>query len=251
MKNDISTEERIDNYILGNMTAEERARFESDTQADSELRQEYESQLEVANGVQRVALRQFLSECEENRGKYLYAKNSKLLQVLKNSLGNVIAVMTSDRKFAWSLSAVAAIIIAVVGFFNYSGMSHALHTYSVLAYNQISVSEPRDGNEVDLLLASAYASIGAEQLDLAEFQLEQANDLIESGLNTDVLSEEDEYNHQLLLLKREDLRWYSAILLMKQGKVLKARKALSAIIDGKGNYAKNAQDAFNEIYHSK
>ena len=42
MNNDITTEERIDNYLLGRMAEAERAAFERDLATDAELKEEHE-----------------------------------------------------------------------------------------------------------------------------------------------------------------------------------------------------------------
>ena len=44
MNNDISTEERIDNYLLGRMTEAERSAFEQEIERNPDLRKEYECQ---------------------------------------------------------------------------------------------------------------------------------------------------------------------------------------------------------------
>ena len=62
MNNDITTEERIDNYLLGRMSEAERAAFERDLATDAELKEEYECQKAVANAVQKVAMKDFLTQ---------------------------------------------------------------------------------------------------------------------------------------------------------------------------------------------
>ena len=52
MNNDITTEERIDNYLLGRMSEAERAAFERDLVKDADLKEEYECQKAIANAVQ-------------------------------------------------------------------------------------------------------------------------------------------------------------------------------------------------------
>ncbi len=44
---------------------------------------------------------------------------------------------------------------------------------------------------------------------------------------------------------------YSAIILMKKGKVVKAKKALKTIAENEGIHSKEAQEILEEIYHSK
>lgn len=251
MNNDITREERIDNYILGRMTDSERAQFESELLEDQELKEEYEVQKEAANGIQRVALRQFLAECEHERASKTTVEFVGFGTTIKSISDKIRSFMNSGQRVAWSLSAVAAMVVAVIGISNYSSMSNSLQSSAVLAYAQTTVPEARDGNELDMLLESAHASIGSNQLELAETQLVQAEILINDGLSIEDNSEEGIYNHQLLKVKQQDAEWLSALVLMKKGQVMKAKKALALIIESGGLYAQNAQEIMREIYHSK
>lgn len=251
MKNDISTEERIDNYILGKMSDPERMQFESELRLDIELRAEYEAQKEVANGVQRIALRAFLEECEKERSAKPSIEIISLRQTVRKILKKAQEYFSSTKRLAWSLSVVAAMAVAVVGIPQYVSMSNMLQSSSLVAYAQTTVPEARDGNELDFLLQSAYASIGTNQLDAAETQLNRANALIQEECSSLKDSEEDEYHRQILQIKQQDTEWYSAIILMKKGKVVKAKKALKAIAENEGVHSKEAQEILDEIYHSK
>ena len=54
--------------------------------------------------------------------------------------------------------------------------------------------------------------------------------------------------HQVLQQKLYDLEWYEAIALMKQGKVIKAKRALEAIATSSSPYADTARNELNNIF---
>ena len=54
MEENINISERIDRYILGEMSNAEIMTFEADMSSNPELRKEYELQREIALAVQRV-----------------------------------------------------------------------------------------------------------------------------------------------------------------------------------------------------
>lgn len=251
MINNISTEERIDNYLLGKMNSSECSQFESDLESDSALREEYESQKEVANGVQRVALRQFLAECEQKRTTAHAVEFVGLGESMKSISDKIKIFASSGRRLAWSLSAVAAMVVAVVGLSNYLSISNSLQSFSVMAYNQTQAPIARDGNQLDALLESAYTSIGNNQLDVAAANIGEAFSLIENEMAKPVATEEDAYNRQILQIKKQDAEWYSVLVLLKQGKVLKSRMKLKAIVEAGGIYTEEAQNILDDIYHSK
>ncbi len=237
---DISTENRIDDYLLGRMTPEQKTQFEADIKSDPELKAEYEAQLDTALGVQRLALKQFLSECEEQR----------------KSKGKVRSINFRARRIIYSVGASAAVVIAVCtgGAYRYASLSDSLQTASVLSYDRTIAPTPRDGNALDILLDSAYVSLGAGELDKAETQIAEAKALIAGDFEVfnsaeHSLTEEEVYELSLLKMKAEDAEWYSALVLMKRGKVFKAQKTLKAIAKEGGTYAGAAEDILSEVYH--
>lgn len=248
MKNDISTEERIDNYILGRMTTDEVKAFEDDLESDSELKSEYESQKAISNSVQRVALREFLHECEQERSSARRIEVVGLRETIHNIVDFIKSFVSSGQRITWTMSAVAAMIVAVVGITDYSGISNDLQYKSVAVYAQLVEPTPRDGNTLDVIMADAYTKIGTDNYSEAEELLESTQNLITEGLSKPVVTEEDEYNHQIMLIKAQDVDWYSAIILMKRGKVFKAKKALKAIVAQNGIYSEDAQRILNEVY---
>lgn len=213
MRNDISTEERIDNYLLGRMSAQERQQFESELASDPELQKELESQRQVANAVQRAAMSSFLKQHAQQRSnKYR-------------------SLFSSTRRVVWTITSIAAMFVLVIGFVRYNKTANTFKTEGLLAYNNIEIPIARDGNQIDSLISQAYTLIGHGEYKQAKNAMAIADRNIREYLAIEhiTLTEEETYEQQILQQKLYDLEWLNAIALMKQGRVVKAKKALMYI----------------------
>lgn len=247
MNNDITTEERIDNYLLGRMSEAERAAFERDLETDAELKEEYECQKAIANAVQKVAMKDFLTRHAAERQE----ESSNVVDLstyFKQATGKIRDFFSSGQRVAWTLASVAAMVVAIVGSVNYTSTLHTMQGNGMLAYAELSAPVARDGNELDTMIEDAYDLIGEGDLDKATDAIEKAKATVSAGLAQPVETEEDEYEHQVLQQKLYDLEWYEAIVLMRQGKVLKAKKVLNAISTSDSPYADAARDELNSIF---
>jgi|GEM_PF-869417 len=242
MNNDILTEVRIDNYLLGRMSEAERTVFERELEENQDLREEYECQKEVAHAIQMVAMREFLARhaASRRRGRGLFGSGKRIL---------------------WIAASVAAMFVAVVGGINYASAVKSLRDNGLLAYSSLEVSVSRDGNRLDSLIESIYGQIGDEEFDAATETLYDARSYITARISMidgfseeiirrdeKVLSEEEAYEREILKMKQYDLDWYDAIILMRQGKVFKARRALKSIASSDSPYAEMAKAVLSDLY---
>ena len=240
MNNDITTEERIDNYLLGRMSEAERAAFEHDLVVDAELKEEYECQKAVANAVQKVAMKDFLTQHAAER----QAESNNVIDLstyFKQASGKIREFFSSGQRVAWTLASVAAMVVAIVGSVNYTSTLNTMQGNGMLAYIELTVPVSRDGNELDALIENAYTLIGAGEFDQALVTIGAAKTMVNEALDEPVVSEEDEYEHQVLQQKQYDLEWYEAIVLMRQGKVFKAKRMLKSIASSSSPYANMAK----------
>ena len=228
MYNDITTEERIDNYLLGRMSDEEKRLFEADLERDAELKEEFECQKQVANAVQKVAMRDFLAKHAEERQqeKSNVIDLSEVFGIMANTVRNYFS---SGQRVVWAFASVAAMVVAVVGGINYTSTLNTMRSDGMLAYTELTAPIARDGNQIDALIEQAYSQIGNNDWDAALSSIDEARAMINSALSVNSETEEDVYEQQILKLKGFDLDWYEAIVLMKQGKVIKAKRALETI----------------------
>ena len=258
MNNDITTEERIDNYLLGRMSEAERAAFERDLATDAELKEEYECQKAIANAVQKVAMKDFLTQhaAERQKAELPVAADMAephgnvidLTSIFSRISEKVQGFFSSGQRVAWTLASVAAMVVAIVGSVNYTSTLHTMQGNGMLAYAELSAPISRGGNELDAMIEDAYNLIGESELDNATDAIEKAKATVLEKLTQPVETEEDEYKHQVLQLKLYDLEWYEAIILMRQGKVLKAKKALKAISTSDSPYAVVAKNELKRIF---
>ena len=258
MNNDITTEERIDNYLLGRMSEAERAAFERDLATDAELKEEYECQKAIANAVQKVAMKDFLTQHAAERQEVelsvaadLAESNGSVIDLtslFSRISDKVQGFFSSGQRVAWTLASVAAMVVAIVGSVNYTSTLNTMQGNGMLAYAELSAPVARDGNELDTMIEDAYNLIGEGDLDKATDAIEKAKATVSARLAEPVETEEDEYEHQVLQQKLYDLEWYEAIVLMRHGKVLKAKKALNAISTSDSPYADAAQNELNSIF---
>lgn len=240
MNNDITTEERIDNYLLGRMPEAERAAFERDLVVDAELNEEYECQKAVANAVQKVAMKDFLTQHAAER----QAESNNVIDLstyFKQASGKIREFFSSGQRVAWTLASVAAMVVAIVGSVNYTSTLNTMQGNGMLAYAELSAPVARDGNELDAMIEDVYDLIGEGELDKATDAIEKAKATVLARLAQPVETEEDEYEHQVLQQKLYDLEWYEAIVLMKQGKVFKAKRMLKSIASSSSPYANMAK----------
>lgn len=258
MNNDITTEERIDNYLLGRMSKAERAAFERDLASDADLKEEYECQKAIANAVQKVAMKDFLTQHAAERQKAELPVAADIVEPHGNVIDlssifsriseKVQGFFSSGQRVAWTLASVAAMVVAIVGSVNYTSTLHSMQGNGMLAYAELAAPVARDGNELDTMIEDAYNLIGTGELVKALDAIEKAKAKVMESIAQPVETEEDEYEHQVLQLKTYDLEWYEAIVLMKQGKVIKAKRALEAIASSSSPYADNARNELNNIF---
>lgn len=246
MYNDITTEERIDNYLLGLMSDDEKRLFEDELEKNAELKEEYECQKHVANAVQRVAMRDFLTKHAEERQQNDNVIN--LSNVFGRIAGRIKDYWSHGQRAVWTLASVAAMVVAIVGGINYTSTLNTMRSEGRLAYLDLMAPVPRDGNQIDALIEQIYNQIGKDEWDSALSSITNARDLIDEVLSKDAITEEDVYEHEILKITTYDLDWYETLILMKQGKVIKAKKLLESIASSDSPYAEIARKELDNIF---
>ena len=247
MYNDITTEERIDNYLLGRMSDGEKRLFENDLEKDAELKEEFECQKQVANAVQKVAMRDFLAKHAEERQKEK-SNVIDLSEVFGRMANTVRDFFSSGQRVVWAFASSAAMIVSVIGGVNYASTLTLMRNVGMVAYADLSTPMARDGNLFDALINQAYSQIGKNEWDDAMSTIAEVRSLITDNLSTNATSEEEAYEQQILSQKNYDIDWYEAIILMKQGKIIKAKRLLEAIAASDSPYAETARKDLDNIF---
>lgn len=258
MNNDITTEERIDNYLLGRMSEAEKAAFERDLETDAELKEEYVCQKAIANAVQKVAMRDFITQHAAERQKAGLPVAADLANTNENVIDltsffsriseKVQGFFSSGQRVALTFASVAAMLVAVIGGVNYTSTLSTMRNEGMIAYADLSAPIARDGNQIDILIEQAYSQIGNSKWDDAMASIGKIRTLISDSLSDSATTEEEVYEQQILKSKEYELDWYEAIILMKQGKIRKAKRVLESISVSDSPYAENAKDELNKIF---
>ena len=247
MKNDITTEERIDSYLLGRMSEAERSAFELELETNVELREEYECQKAIANAVQKVAMKDFLSQHAAKRQR----ERSNVIDLsayFKQASEKVRDFFSSGQRIAWTFASVAAMVVAIVGSVNYTSTLSSLQRNGMLAYSELSAPVSRGGDELDAMVEEAYNLIGDGELEQALNTIRNAKAIVKKDLSMPIVTEEDDYLHRVLQQRQYDLELYEAIVLMRQGKVIKVKKILEAIASSDSPYAGYAGTELNDLF---
>lgn len=225
MEENINISEKIDRYVLGQMSEEEKVAFEAVLSSDPELKHEYELQREIILATQRLHFKRHLQNIEQQAR----LKRKRMIRTVST----------------WSIAA-AIVCVCIVGVdMKYSS---DLRNTSMLCYAETGAPLTRSDSEVDELLAQSYELIGKNELGAASSKILVAEKMINEELKQPATTEEEQYRREIMLLQKQDIDWYKALILMKEGEIFKSRKALEDIISSDSRYAEQARNILETIY---
>lgn len=225
MEENINISEKIDRYILGQMSLEEKAIFEAELSSDTELKHEYELQREIILATQRLHFKRHLQNIEHQAR----LKRKRMIRTIST----------------WSIAA-AIVCVCVIGVdMKYSS---DLRSTSMLCYAETGAPLTRSDSETDELLSKAYELIGKNELGAASSKILAAEKMINEELKQPVSTEEEQYRKEIMILQKQDIDWYKAMILMKEGEIFKSRKALKKIASSDSRYAEQAKELLETNY---
>lgn len=225
MEENINISEKIDRYILGQMSLEEKAIFEAELSSDTELKHEYELQREIILATQRLHFKRHLQNIEQQAR----LKRKRMIRTIST----------------WSIAA-AIVCVCVIGVdMKYSS---DLRSTSMLCYAETGAPLTRSDSETDELLSQAYELIGKNELGAASSKILAAEKMINEELKQPVSTEEEQYRKEIMILQKQDIDWYKAMILMKEGEIFKSRKALKKIASSDSRYAEQAKELLETNY---
>ena len=225
MEENINISEKIDRYVLGQMSEEEKAAFEAVLSSDPELKHEYELQREIILATQRLHFKRHLQNIEQQAR----LKRKRMIRTVST----------------WSIAA-AIVCVCVVGVdMKYSS---DLRKTSMLCYAETGAPLTRSDSEVDELLAQVYELIGENELGAASSKILAAEKIINEELKRPATTEEEQYRREIMLLQKQDIDWYKALILMKEGEIFKSRKTLKKIASSDSRYAEQARNILETNY---
>lgn len=239
-------EEKIDNYILGRLSAEQTQAFEELMANDEELRGEVALRREMITAVQLSAadamLRKLRAAHVAEQAEEREAEAAKEAEeAFAEQQRRAAAERRRRRAFTWGFATVALAACFVVGLF-----VHLDYQQSYTAYGnslQLSTLALR-GEEV--LSNDIIEAIEAEEYERAHILIAQAREMtFDASRLAESTAEEVEYEREIYAHEQALVEWLEAVTLMREGRWLKARRQLKAIANSDSPYREEAERAMS------
>ena len=211
-------EDRIDNYILGRMSNEERQAFEKEISVNTELQE-------------KVALHRDIVRAMR------IERDKEYLQSLERDIK--VQEMTERRRrtFTMRISSIAVAACLVLGVFVHFDTQSDYRQYGL----GIELAVSRGGNYADKVVNA----ISEDNYDIALEIIEEAESIDYYIDDPDPVILE-----QLILeykIEQDDLKWYKAVTYMRMGKYYKAKKLLKQIAASDSHRKVEAQKALDTL----
>lgn len=242
-------EEKIDNYILGRLSAEQTQAFEELMANDEELRGEVALRREMITAVQLSAadamLRKLRAAHVAEQAEEREAKEAEAAKEAEEAFAEQQRRAAAERRrrraFTWGFATVALAACFVVGLF-----VHLDYQQSYTAYGnslQLSTLALR-GEEV--LSNDIIEAIEAEEYERAHILIAQAREMtFDASRLAESTAEEVEYEREIYAHEQALVEWLEAVTLMREGRWLKARRQLKAIAASDSPYREEAERALS------
>ena len=230
----LEIQDRIDLYVTGRMTEEERLAFEEDMSKDTELKEQTEFTLSVSKSLKRrndkmERMKGFKKDYEENADKHETPS---------------VHVRNKFKFFYWA-SSIAAVL--VVGFFI---MKSRNTTSDGMAFPvELAVENSRGGGEI---LNKIKQLIENKKCDEALTEIEKqwneiSNEIDKVKKDQTIGRDEKEYTIDSMNSDLESLNYLKAHALLRLGKIDEAKALLDDISNKEGAYKEKAESLYNKI----
>ena len=242
-------EEKIDNYILGRLSAEQTQAFEELMANDEVLRGEVALRREMITAVQLSAadamLRKLRAAHVAEQAEQAEEREAEAAKEAEEAFAEQQRRAAAERRrrraFTWGFATVALAACFVVGLF-----VHLDYQQSYTAYGnslQLSTLALR-GEEV--LSNDIIEAIEAEEYERAHILIAQAREMtFDASRLAESTAEEVEYEREIYAHEQALVEWLEAVTLMREGRWLKARRQLKAIANTDSPYREEAERALS------
>ncbi|WP_148467970.1 hypothetical protein [Alistipes sp.] len=213
-------DERIDKYVTGKMSEEERLLFERELAGNPGLQEEVSLQRDIVRAIRMKAAKEHLQRVEH--GIQARTRRRKIFRIVIN------------------VSSFAAAACLAIGLF--------VHVERVSDYKAV-------GNRIELTAESVR---GGEKTSTAILEAIGHNDY-EVALELIAQEESREFSSQFThpdlieqdrleyAFEQESLQWYKAVVYMRMGKWIKARRVLKRIAASDSHYKSQAQSELEQL----
>lgn len=210
--------DRIDNYILGRMSNEERQAFEKEMSVNLELQEKVALHRDIVRAMRIERDKEYLQSLERD------IKMQKITERRR-------------RTFAMRISSIAAAACLVLGVF--------VHFDTQSDYRQYGLG-------IELAISRGGGDSNKAAVAINEGHYDEALSLIAEGeakpfvcddTNPEIVeAERDEYQRE-----QDELQWYKTVAYMRMGKYIKAKKLLKHIALSDSEYKDEAQAALDAL----
>lgn len=242
-------EEKIDNYILGRLSAEQTQAFEELMANDEELRGEVALRREMITAVQLSAadamLRKLRAAHVAEQAKQAEEREAEAAKEAEEAFAEQQRRAAAERRrrraFTWGFATVALAACFVVGLF-----VHLDYQQSYTAYgNSLQLSTVMLRGE-EVLSNDIIEAIEAEEYERAHILIAQAREMtFDASRLAESTAEEVEYEREIYAHEQALVEWLEAVTLMREGRWLKARRQLKAIAASDSPYREEAERALS------
>lgn len=259
---DEKLQDRIDEYILGRMSAEEQKSFEEDLKKDVQLKEQYNYTKIVKDTITEHALlktRMFLWDKKIEEEQQLNVACSQ--RPAANERPAAIPAMEQERKVAaakpsrriwlWASGIAAVLVVGLFVINPFSTSDSDLHYTGIMKDNAVRAGG--DLGEIDNLIANKEYDKALALIEQEEKNLISMNGVASPNYNTmpndttdTETQEQEEYERQELQQRRDDLAWMKANALIGLGRKKEALAILDTLRMG-GEYKDKADSLYKQI----
>ena len=240
-------EEKIDNYILGRLSAEQTQAFEELLASDEVLRGEVALRREMITAVQLSAadamLRKLRAAHVAEQAEQAEEREAEAAKEAEEAFAEQQRRAAAERRrrraFTWGFATVALAACFVVGLF-----VHLDYQQSYTAYgNSLQLSSMMLRGE-EVLSNDIIEAIEAKEYERAHILIAQAREMtFDASRLAESTAEELEYEREIYAHEQALVEWLEAVTLMREGRWLKARRQLKAIANTDSPYREEAERA--------
>lgn len=221
-------EDRIDAYLMGTMTEDERRQFEADTKKDDELKRQFEFTRDV-----QAALK---------------SRIEKLIAIKEWEKRKEEEKKVASRKRIYWASGIAAVFI--VGFFLFNNIYVSEDADVAFSPRPQGVSTIRGIDATtENLLAKADYQVALERIDSLEDEIATELMILEREKGARGAEGEGEiaYKQEELKLKQEELSWLKVQALLGLNRKEEAIALLDKIRHSESEYKEQADSLYNVL----
>ena len=211
-------EERIDNYILGRMSNEERQAFEKEISVNTELQEKVALHRDIVRAMRIESDKEYLQSLERD------IKMQKMTERRR-------------RTFAMRISSIVVAACLVLGVFVHFDTQSDYRQYGL----GIELAVSRGGGDSDKVAELINDGNYDEALSLiAEAE---AKPFVCDDTNPEIVeAERDEYQRE-----QDELQWNKTVAYMRMGKYIEAKRLLKQIASSDSEYKDEAQAALDAL----